>query len=411
MFRNMIPGSCMESLSESGQAGIRIQDSILPDLELLLASALESAISAASAGAGTTGVPTGVAGASFITTTPTYPTVECSSIATTSITPADFMAEADSKAGVRAEGQVEVRRSTGLGPQHGFAAPNSPSAPHSGAFGGFNHGGATRGFSSRGQSSFGGGFHGGGGSMVVEASTAAAVTGKAGFTHRKQLTNMENEIMQTTNLISETSSRLVLNGMAVIAALGLLVVGFAQWSLAQKAEPRVFSSPGEAGNALFQAVQSNDEQAVERILGGGKEITSSSDEIEDRLERERFSQKYQEMHRLVREPDGTTVLYIGAENWPFPIPLASKNGAWHFDSDAGTGEILFRTIGENEITAIQVCHGVAKAKEHSQAETTGDDPIIQYARSLLSGSAANAETSARDADHQPSLFHGYYFRL
>jgi hypothetical protein len=34
---------------------------------------------------------------------------------------------------------------------------------HSSAFSGFNHGGMARGFSSRGQSSFGGGFHGGGG--------------------------------------------------------------------------------------------------------------------------------------------------------------------------------------------------------------------------------------------------------
>jgi len=221
---------------------------------------------------------------------------------------------------------------------------------------------------------------------------------------------MENEIMHTTNLTIETSSRPKLNGMAALAALGLLV-GFSQWSLAQKAEPRSFSSPGEASSALFQAVQNSDEEAVERILGGGKEITSSSDEIEDKLERERFSQKYQEMHRLVQEPDRTTVLYIGAENWPFPIPLVSKNGAWHFDSDAGTGEILFRTIGENEITAIEVCHGVAKAKEHSETKTTGDDPIIQYARSLVSGGAANVDGGARDTDNQSSLFHGYYFRL
>src|SRR6266851_597293 len=113
MFRNMIPGSCMESLSESGRAGIHIRDSILPDLELLLASALESAISAALAGAGTTGIPTGVTEVLSTTTTPTSPTVESSSIATTSITPADFMAEVDFRAGVRAEGQVEVRRSTG----------------------------------------------------------------------------------------------------------------------------------------------------------------------------------------------------------------------------------------------------------------------------------------------------------
>jgi len=49
------------------------------------------------------------------------------------------------------------------GGRHGFASPHSQSGIHSGAFSGFNHGGVARGFSSRGQSSFGGGFHGGGG--------------------------------------------------------------------------------------------------------------------------------------------------------------------------------------------------------------------------------------------------------
>src|SRR5436309_2921626 len=43
------------------------------------------------------------------------------------------------------------------GGQHGFSS-HSQAGTHSGAFSGFNHGGATRGFSSRGQSSFGGGF-------------------------------------------------------------------------------------------------------------------------------------------------------------------------------------------------------------------------------------------------------------
>ena len=45
----------------------------------------------------------------------------------------------------------------GFGGSHGFAGT------HSGAFSGFNRGGMARGFSSRGQSSFGGGFHSGGG--------------------------------------------------------------------------------------------------------------------------------------------------------------------------------------------------------------------------------------------------------
>jgi len=112
--------------------------------------------------------------------------------------------------------------------------------------------------------------------------------------------------------------------MVALAVLPLLVVGSARSSFAQTSQPKTFSSPGEAANAVFQAVQREDEQTLEAIFGAGTEVTSSSDEVEDKLERERFSQKYQEMHRLVREPDGSTVLYIGAENWPFPISLVLK---------------------------------------------------------------------------------------
>ncbi len=46
--------------------------------------------------------------------------------------------------------------------QQGFGNPGHTGI-HSGAFSGFNHGGVTGGFSSRGHASFGGGFHGGGG--------------------------------------------------------------------------------------------------------------------------------------------------------------------------------------------------------------------------------------------------------
>jgi hypothetical protein len=194
----------------------------------------------------------------------------------------------------------------------------------------------------------------------------------------------------------------------------LLIVGHSQSSFAQKSGPETFSSPGKATIALFQAVQNGDEEALERILGADKEVTSSNDEMQDKLERERFSQKYQEMHRLVQEPDGRTVLYIGAENWPFPIPLVSKNGAWHFDSDSGRQEILFRIVGENETTALQVCHALAQtaqAKDRIQTETAGADPVTQYAQSLVSARTANADSTSRNAEKESSPFHGYYFRV
>src|SRR5216684_8921740 len=112
--------------------------------------------------------------------------------------------------------------------------------------------------------------------------------------------------------------------LLLLVAVLLIMVGFAGSSFAQSSQatpqPKTFASAGEASNALFEAAQKEDEQALEAIVGKGKEVTSSSDEVEDKLEREQFCRKYQEMHRLVREPDGSTVLYIGAENWPFPIP-------------------------------------------------------------------------------------------
>ena len=192
----------------------------------------------------------------------------------------------------------------------------------------------------------------------------------------------------------------------VLFLLGLLLVaGLAKSSFAQDAQPKTFASPGEATDTLFQAAKRGDEPGLEAILGAGKEVTSSSDEEEDRLEREQFTQKYQEMHRLVREPDGSTVLYIGAENWPFPIPLVSKNGKWYFDSDHGKQEILFRRVGENEATAIQVCEEFAMAKNAADAKAASEDPITRFAESLASGRAASADNK------EANLFHGYYYRI
>jgi len=216
--------------------------------------------------------------------------------------------------------------------------------------------------------------------------------------------------MRTNNMQLEAFTVRFAWGFASIVVL-LLAVGFlllvmalAGSSFAQESQPRTFSSPGEASDALFQAAKKQDEPALEAMLGAGKEITSSSDEEEDQLEREQFSQKYEEMHRLVQEPDGSVVLYIGAENWPFPIPLVSKNGVWYFDSETGKQEILFRRIGENEATAIEVAEEFAMASNASALKAASNDPITRFAESLRSA-AANTDNK------ESGPFHGYYFRV
>jgi Protein of unknown function (DUF2950) len=194
--------------------------------------------------------------------------------------------------------------------------------------------------------------------------------------------------------------------LLLMVGLLLVVVGYVGSGFAQRVQPKTFQSPVEASSALFQAAQKEDEPALGAILGAGKEGTSSSDDVVDKLERERFSQKYQEMHRLVREPDGSTVLYIGAENWPFPIPLVSKNGAWYFDSKTVIEEIKFRRVGENEVTAIQVCNAFVMAKKQGETKAGGeDDSISQYVQGPLAGGATNGD------NNESSPFHGYYFRI
>lgn len=84
--------------------------------------------------------------------------------------------------------------------------------------------------------------------------------------------------------------------------------------------------------------------------------------VDRKADADLFAKKYEQMHRLVKEPDGETTLYVGAENWPLPIPLVEKNGAWYFDGALGAQEVTYRRIGENETNAIHVLRGLAEAE-------------------------------------------------
>jgi len=168
--------------------------------------------------------------------------------------------------------------------------------------------------------------------------------------------------------------------LSKLAAIAVLLTGcLAAPSLAQQKGQRTFSSPEDASNALVTAAQSNDQQALLEILGpDAKPIVSSGDETEDANSRANFVQRYQQMHRLVKEPDGTTTLYIGAENWPTPIPLVNNGNAWFFDTEAGKQEVLFRRIGRNEMSAIRVCQELVAAQKEYSAQHN------EYAQKIFS---------------------------
>src|SRR5438874_6887294 len=97
----------------------------------------------------------------------------------------------------------------------------------------------------------------------------------------------------------------------------------------------MFASPAEASSALVRAAQTDDLSALINMFGAdAKDILFSGDAAEDKNRRAQFVRKYEEMHRVVEEPDGTVRLYIGAENWPMPVPLVKKGAGWNFDARA-----------------------------------------------------------------------------
>jgi hypothetical protein len=154
----------------------------------------------------------------------------------------------------------------------------------------------------------------------------------------------------------------------------------------QQPGQRTFASPEDAGSALFTAMQAQNEETASplSILGPvGKDILSSGDPEEDADARTSFVVKYQQMHRFVTEASGTVTLVIGAENWPFPIPLVRNNGSWYFDTPAGKDEILFRRIGKNELAAIDACRELGGAQNQYFAHPPANLPH-QFAQKLVS---------------------------
>jgi hypothetical protein len=227
------------------------------------------------------------------------------------------------------------------------------------------------------------------------------------------------------------------------AAMFLLAVAFTAVSCgdskksdAASGPQKTFATPEEAGEALQAAAKTADQNAVFQVLGAdAKPVVSSGDAAEDKAAFDSFTAKYDKMNRWVTLADGRKVLYVGADNYPYPIPLSKDSSSrWRFDGAAGQDEILARRIGKNELLAIDAVQAMANAQELYFKKPHDGKPANQYAQLILSSSgkqnglywqvpegqeesplgrveefASDAVASA--AQGGPPMFDGYYFRV
>jgi len=204
------------------------------------------------------------------------------------------------------------------------------------------------------------------------------------------------------------------------------------------ADEETFDSPGAAVAALVSAATSHDTNAMHAIFGSEGHKLVSPDRVQATNEFRVFVQRLEEKTVLATNSDSSCTLDLGADGWPFPIPLVQRDGRWYFDTAAGKAEILRRRIGMDELGAIAVCRAYVEAQREYASQDRMGDGVLAYAQHLHSTAgthdglfwpakpgealsplgplvaAARVEGYHRSAtmmNERLAPYHGYYFKI
>jgi hypothetical protein len=243
--------------------------------------------------------------------------------------------------------------------------------------------------------------------------------------------------VKRTLLLHERPSPVHIGALSLcLAVFTLLCLAYPSGSRAQAANEKTFSTPGDAALALYKASKTDDSSSLNAIFGSNADkVLHTGDEVADKNLIEKFASHYEQMHRVVIEPDQTATLYIGADNWPMPISLVKNtSGSWYFDTQSGIQEILYRRIGNNENGAIEVLETLIDAQKEYASTLHDDEKMKHYASRVFSTEGKHDGLYWKTNDNEPASpvgpliaeawdegytrkvgeptpFHGYIFRL
>lgn len=149
--------------------------------------------------------------------------------------------------------------------------------------------------------------------------------------------------------------------------------------------PKVFETPVEASDAFINAAKAGDSKALLEIFGDKhKDLLHTSDAERDKELRAKVASMAIERRRFRSNDTNSVTMVIGAEAWPFPIPIIETEKGWCFDSDTGIQEIVNRRIGENELSAIATLRAYVDAQRAYAAEPRDGTKVRQFAQKLQS---------------------------
>ncbi|HHT5723268.1 TPA: DUF2950 family protein, partial [Klebsiella pneumoniae] len=132
----------------------------------------------------------------------------------------------------------------------------------------------------------------------------------------------------------------------------------------------------------------------------------------------RFLRDWKISHRIEQQ-NNIAHINVGDENWQLPVPLLKNDAGWHFDMAAAADEILTRTIGRNELGAIQAMHACVDAEKdyfqqkkmwaHRLISSEGQQDGLYWP--TLPGEIPSPLGPAFSPSAPGEGYHGYHFRI
>ena len=203
---------------------------------------------------------------------------------------------------------------------------------------------------------------------------------------------------------------------------------------APAAPQKTFATAQEAADALIAAAESFDRPALKAILGPEADyLVAPGEPAKDMETAKAFAAEARLRRAVITDPNNPDLatLVVGGQDWPLPIPIVRKGGMWHFDSAAGRQEILYRTIGRNELDAIEICQGYVEAQHEYALVKREGYALNQYAQRIISTRGTQdglawqnpdgtwggpvGENVARAIEQgytdKASPYHGYFFKV
>ena len=216
-------------------------------------------------------------------------------------------------------------------------------------------------------------------------------------------------------------------GATLVRALGA-VAACAFFAIAHPAAAQaVYPTPETAADALTNALATNNDPAMEKVLGKNytRYIPTTNIGQDDIYA---FLWQWANGHQIVEDPaprngHKSVHLAVGSDGWTLPIPIVQTARGWQFDTPAAADEMLTRRIGRNERAAILTSLAYVDAQNDYRGQ------MQHYAQKFVSSPGQHDGLYWPTAPGEPDsplgplaatmphqiapgeAYHGYHFRI